>query len=73
MHDKTTSSPYLTTKEAASYLRLQPSTLERWRYVGDGPAFRKFGRRVVYSQQELEAFAESARRASTADRGSTTC
>ncbi len=60
-------SPFLTTREAASYLRLRPATLARWRCVGGGPSFRKFGGRVVYSQAELEAFAETKRRASTSD------
>ena len=64
-----TPSPFLTTKEAARYLRLRPSTLAQWRWTGSGPAYRKFGGRVVYSQQELEEFAEAARRSSTSDRG----
>ncbi len=63
------SSPFLTPREAASYLRLRPSTLARWRYSGGGPSYRKFGTRVVYSQQELEEFAEAARRSSTSDPG----
>ncbi len=73
MRIETTPSPYLTTEEAATYLRLRPSTLERWRCVGDGPSFRKFGRRVVYLQAELEAFAELGRRASTSDPGVSNC
>ena len=64
-----TPSPYLTTPEAARYLRLCPSTLERWRYVGAGPSYRKFGTRVVYSQQDLEAYAEAGRRSSSCDPG----
>ncbi len=62
-------SPFLTTREAARYLRLRPSTLAQWRWTGDGPTYRKFGGRVVYSQQELEEFADSARRTSTSDQG----
>lgn len=68
MHPQS-SSPFLTTQEAAKYLRLRPSTLERWRCVGGGPPFRKFGGRVVYAQEELEAFAQDARRTSTTDPG----
>ncbi len=64
-----TPSPFLTTKEAARYLRLRPSTLAQWRWTGGGPAYRKFGGRVVYSQQELEEFTEAARRLSTSDQG----
>jgi len=62
-------SPYLTTPEAARYLRLRPATLERWRCVGGGPSFRKFGGRVVYAQEELEAFAATRFRLSTSDPG----
>ncbi len=69
MRTQSTQSPYLTTPEAAAYLRLRPATLERWRCVGGGPSFRKFGGRVVYSQKELEVFAEQLRRLSTSDPG----
>ena len=60
---------YLTTPEAAKFLRLRPATLARWRCVGGGPPFRKFGGRVVYSQEELKAYAEATRRVSTSDPG----
>jgi len=69
---KTFRSPYLDTREAARYLRLQPSTLERWRSVGGGPTFRKLGGRVVYAQVELDAFAEAGRKRSTSDPGPVT-
>jgi excisionase family DNA binding protein len=48
---------HLTNSEAAEYLRLSPRTLEKLRVVGGGPPFRKFGRRVVYTFSELEAWA----------------
>ena len=64
-------SPFLDTREAATYLRLRPSTLERWRSVGGGPTFRKLGGRVVYAQSELDAFAEAGRKRSTSDPGPT--
>ena len=66
MSTKTTS-PFLDTREAAEYLRLRPRTLERWRWAGGGPRFHKFGRRVVYSRQELEDYARTTRRSSTSD------
>jgi hypothetical protein len=37
---------FLTNDEAAAFLRLSPSTLEKHRVMGGGPRFRKFGRRV---------------------------
>lgn len=66
---KAPKSPFLDTREAASYLRLQPATLERWRCVGGGPTFRKLGGRVLYTKAELDAFAETGRRRSTSDTG----
>jgi hypothetical protein len=47
---------YLTTEEAAAYLRLQPSTLAIWRCKKKGPKYSKLGSRVMYDQQELETW-----------------
>jgi hypothetical protein len=49
---------YLTQLEAATFLRLSERTLERWRVEGAGPRFRKFGRRIVYAQNDLEVWAD---------------
>lgn len=62
---------------AAEYVRsrdvpLEPSTLAKYATVGGGPEMRKFGRRVLYETQALEAWIEeklSAPRRSTSDRG----
>jgi len=62
-----TSSPYMTQVVAGSFLGLSPRTLERFRLEGRGPAFLKLGRRVVYSRDDLVAWAESQRRTSTSD------
>jgi excisionase family DNA binding protein len=59
---------YLTQSEAAIHLRLSERTLERWRVEGGGPTFRRFGRRVVYSKVDLEAWAESRCFESTSQR-----
>jgi hypothetical protein len=53
------------TESAAKLTKLSPRTLEKWRILGEGPAFRKFGRKVVYSERDLEAWAEGQRRNST--------
>ena len=54
------------TQSAAKKLGdLSPRTLEKWRLNGEGPAFRKFGKKVVYAESDLEAWAESQRRTST--------
>ena len=58
-------SPYLTTGEAGDFLRLKRNTLEKMRRQGRGPRFRKHGRRVLYLNDDLEAW--SARNASLFD------
>jgi hypothetical protein len=48
---------FLDNQQAADYLRLSPRTLDRQRVTGEGPQFRKFGRRVIYAIEDLEAWA----------------
>jgi hypothetical protein len=48
---------FLDNREAAEFLRLSPRTLDRHRLTGEGPRYRKFGRRVVYAIDDLEAWA----------------
>ena len=50
---------YLTNSEAAAFLRLSPRTLEKQRVLGGGPRFRKFGRRVLYAQDDLTNWANA--------------
>jgi hypothetical protein len=50
---------YLNNAEAAQFLRLSPRTLEKQRVIGGGPRFRKFGRRVMYAIEDLEAWANA--------------
>ena len=57
----TQQSPYVDEDGTADFLGLPPRTLERYRTTGVGPAYRKHGRRVYWS--------ESRRRWSTADGG----
>lgn len=59
-----TSSPkYLTTPEAAHYLRLSPRSLERYRVEGNGPAYLKAGpgkrARVFYRPADLDEWLEA--------------
>lgn len=61
------SSPYLTNEEAAAWLKLAPSTLEKHRTIGGGPKFRKFGRSVRYTIQDLEAWSQARACESTSD------
>lgn len=46
----------MTTIEAADYLTLGKTTLERWRLTGQGPRFAKMGDAVRYRQEDLDAF-----------------
>lgn len=55
---------YLNTAKAAELLATcgvpaTRKTLEKLRTVGGGPAFRKFGRRVLYSEPDLQQWINS--------------
>ncbi|RMF11364.1 MAG: DNA-binding protein [Alphaproteobacteria bacterium] len=60
---------FLTTQQAAGYTKLAVSTLTKKRLTGEGPAFVKIGRRVVYRRQDLDEWLERHRRMSTSDVG----
>ena len=60
---------YLNTHQAAVLLGLSAKTLSRYRVSGTGPVFHRFGGRVRYLREDLQAWAVSRRRASTADDG----
>jgi hypothetical protein len=60
-------SRYLDSDEAAEFLHLSRRTLEKHRYLGGGPRFRKFGRRVRYTMADLERWAEARVFAMTSD------
>ena len=47
---------HLTQTEVARRWCLSPRTLERWRWLGQGPAFLKLGGRVAYRLEDIEAF-----------------
>jgi hypothetical protein len=36
--------------------KVSPRTLERWRWLGQGPRFMKLGGRVAYRLEDIEAF-----------------
>jgi predicted DNA-binding transcriptional regulator AlpA len=60
----------LRTPDAARYLGLAASTLEKLRLTGGGPRFIRVGSRAVgYAIGDLDAFIDSRRRNSTSDRG----
>lgn len=56
-------------EEAAAYLGVSVSYLNRLRSIGGSPVYAKVGRRVLYRQADLDAFLDQHKRRSTADTG----
>ena len=52
---------FLSTRRAAALLTLSPRTLDRFREIGTGPPFFRFGQRIVYSREDLLDWAWSKR------------
>jgi hypothetical protein len=42
--------------ELAKRWRISPRTLERWRWLAEGPRYLKIGGRVVYRIEDIEAY-----------------
>jgi predicted DNA-binding transcriptional regulator AlpA len=61
--------PILNTREAARYLGLGKSTLDRFRVTGDGPIYLKLGGAVRYRLSDLKAWLDSRVTRSTSERG----
>jgi hypothetical protein len=57
--------PLLDEDVAAELLGTKPKTLANWRCQGGGPAFLKIGRLVKYDPDDLFAWREARRVAST--------
>ena len=57
----------LTIKETATYLAVSKSWLDKRRLDGNGPAYLKLGRRVVYDIIDLENWAASNKRRHTTE------
>lgn len=55
----------LTQKELAARWQISHKTLERWRWLGEGPRFFKFGGAVRYKIEDIEAYEKAAERQST--------
>jgi hypothetical protein len=50
---------FLTGIEAAGFLGISPLTLAEWRKSGESPDYRRHGRRVIYSRDDLIAWSEA--------------
>ena len=60
---------YLDTQQAGRFLGLSAKTLARYRVSGEGPVFHRFGNRIRYRRDDLDAWADARRRVSTVDDG----
>lgn len=58
---------YVNTEKAGHHLDLSPRTLEKYRILGGGPRFRKFGRAVRYKLADLDAWSEARAAYMTSD------
>ena len=47
---------HLNQVQLADRWNISPRTLERWRWIGDGPGYLKIGGRVVYRLEDIEAY-----------------
>jgi predicted DNA-binding transcriptional regulator AlpA len=63
---------YLRTPDASRFVGLSIRTLEKHRIYGTGPRYSKLGGRVVYRVEDLQAWVDSAVKASTSDPGKAT-
>lgn len=58
---------FMKTDEAAAYLGVSNSLLEKLRVRGDGPAYAKVGARVIYLREDLDTFIRGRRVHSTSE------
>ncbi|HUS52986.1 MAG TPA: helix-turn-helix domain-containing protein [Thermohalobaculum sp.] len=49
-------SHHLNQIELSRRWRISPRTLERWRWLGEGPQYLKIGGRVVYRLSDIESY-----------------
>ena len=47
--------------------KISPRTLERWRWLREGPRYLKLGGRVLYRMADIEAYEQSTIRLTKAD------
>ena len=59
---------HLTQLDLARRWRISPRTLERWRWLGQGPAYLKLGAVIAYRLEDVEAFEAKRRHEAVASR-----
>ena len=57
----------MTVNQAAEYLGLAISTLNKWRCLGDGPVFIKMGRAVRYRAEDLNRYISESQKQNTSN------
>lgn len=62
MHPATVIDPWVTKNELARELRLNPRTLDNWRFEGKGPRGVIIGRKLLYRRSEINRWAEEMER-----------
>ncbi len=55
-------SPFLSTAEAALYLKVSERTLKEWRWHGRGPCFRRHAGHVLYHIDDLDSWSQASAR-----------
>jgi predicted site-specific integrase-resolvase len=58
----------LTTDGLSIQLSISKQTLARWRVEGNGPTFCSAGRKILYAPDDVAAWLDSSRRASTSQK-----
>ena len=56
---------HLNQAELAERWNISERTLERWRWVGQGPIYLKLGGRVIYRLEDVELYESTHRHANT--------
>jgi len=46
----------MTQEQLAEHWQISPRTLEQWRWLGKGPKFLKIGARVLYREEDIDAY-----------------
>ena len=57
----------MTVKEAAAYIPLSASKLNKLRLYGGGPIYTKVGGRILYDRRHLDEWISAGERRSTSD------
>ena len=58
---------YRRVKDAAAYVGLSKSSMDKFRHFGTGPTYSKVGRAVIYATADLDAWLAAQRRNGTWD------